>query len=167
LNQYFVGLNRRQTMTLVSALTYGGQQSIGIFEHLPEQEAELLRQRALKILELPRKQRVSLLVREMKRLLTARREDVWTADPEHLARVLRTERPALVEVALRALPAEVAAAVRRRLPPAAPPRLVREVKPQILQIVQWKLEQALVHSRGSSRTPALPTGRRGPQGRSS
>jgi flagellar motor switch protein FliG len=160
LDPYLVALSRRQAMMLLSALTHGGRHSLGIFDHLPEHEAELLRHRAQEILKIPRKKRVSLLVRELKRLITARREQPWARDPERLGRVLRSERPALVEVVLRALPAETAEVIRGRLPAGSVRmRDIREVKPPILQIVRWKLEEALAmrvgHPQHLLRLPAV------------
>jgi hypothetical protein len=132
-------------MLLLTAVTFGGQDSVGIFEHLPDDECELLRHRAAEILKIPRDKRIPLLVQEIKRLVTARRGgQVWAADPERLARVLGRERPALVEVVLRALPIGTAEAVRKHLPPGSEKvKLVREVKPQILHLIRWKLEEAV------------------------
>lgn len=143
MEQFFTSLNKRQTMLLLTAATFGGQESIGIFEHLPDDEAELLKHRAEGLAKIPRDKRVPLLVQEIKRLVTARRGQLWSADPERLAQVLKGERSALVEVILRALPEGTADAVRKHLPAMAKVKIQREVRPQILHIVRWKLEEAL------------------------
>lgn len=134
-------------MLLLTTVTFGGTESIGAFDHLPDEEGELLRHRAQELLKIPREKRIPLLVQEIKRLVTARRGQVWSADPERLAQVLRRERPLLVEVVLRALPFATADAVRKHLPPAGEPvKLVRDIKPQILNILRWKLEEGLVRA---------------------
>ncbi len=149
----FASLTRRQTMLLLTAMTFGGQESLGIFDHLPDDEGELLRHRAEEILKIPREKRIPLLVQEIKRLVTARRGKVAMADPERVAQVLAKERPALVEVLLRALPAGTAEAVRMKMPQMPRVKLSRDVKPEILNIVRWRLEEAL--AAGASRRPGF------------
>ena len=135
-------------MMLLTAITFGGQEGVAALEHLPEDEAELLQHRAQEILQIPRDKRIPLMVQEIKRLVKDRRGQLWSADPERLAGLLKRERAALVEVVLRALPAQLADAVRSHLPNAGKVKLTREVRPQVLDIVRWKLEERL--SRESS-----------------
>ena len=130
-------------MMLLTAITFGGQEGVGALEHLPEDEAELLGHRAQEILQIPRDKRIPLLVQEIKRLVKDRRGQLWSADPERLASLLKGERAALVEVVLRALPGPLAEAVRSHLPSLGRVKLTREVRPQVLDIVRWKLEERL------------------------
>jgi hypothetical protein len=143
LDQFFTSLSKRQTMMLLTAITFGGQEGVAALEHLPEEEAELLQHRAQEILQIPREKRIPLLVQEIKRLVKDRRGQLWSADPERLARLLKRERLAVVEVVLRALPATLADAVRSHLPSTSKVRFTREVRPQVLDIVRWKLEELL------------------------
>ena len=143
MDENFLALSRRQTMTLLTALTYGGREAVEAFDHLREEEAEVLRERAAAILRIPRDRRVPLIVREVRRLIAEGRAQLSSADPERIARILAKERPALVEVALRTLPVATADAVRSRLPSRPAPTRRVEPKPQILQLVRWKLEEAL------------------------
>lgn len=142
--QFFASLSKRQTMLLLTAVTFGGNESVDAFEHLPDEEREILKHRARGLLEIPRDKRIPVLVSEIKRLITARRRQLGSADPVRLAKVLSGERAALVEVVLRALPSTIADAVRKDLPPGrAPVKLKREVRQDVLSIVRWKLEDAL------------------------
>jgi hypothetical protein len=141
-DRFFISLNKRQTMLLLTAITFGGQEGIDSLAHLPEEEAEVLRHRAREILQIPREKRIPLLVQEIKRLVKDRRGKLWNAEPERLAALLGRERGALVEVVLRALPSSLAEAVRGHLPPTRV-KLTREVRPQVLDIVRWKLEELL------------------------
>lgn len=141
--QFFASLSKRQTMLLLTAVTFGGNESVDAFEHLPDEEREILKHRAKGLLEIPRDKRIPVLVSEIKRLITARRKQLGSADPERLAKVLSGERAALIEVILKALPASLADAVRKDLPPRPPVKLKREVRQDILSIVRWKLEDAV------------------------
>lgn len=141
--QFFASLTKRQTMLLLTAVTFGGNESVEAFDHLPDEEGEILKHRARGLLEIPRDKRIPLLVQEIKRLITARRKQLGSGEPARLAKVLAGERSALVEVILKALPVSLAVAVRRDLPQRAPVKLKREVRQDILSIVRWKLEDAL------------------------
>jgi hypothetical protein len=148
---FFTSLNKRQTMLLLTATTFGGQEGVAALDFLPEDQAELLKHRAQEILQIPRERRVPALVQELKRLVKDRRGTLWSANPEKLAELLRSERGALVEVVLRALPGPLADAVRTHLPPTGV-KLTREVRPQVLDIVRWKLEEMLARE-GSAVAP--------------
>ncbi|MBX7101297.1 MAG: hypothetical protein K1X89_26505, partial [Myxococcaceae bacterium] len=145
MEQYFASLSKRQTMLLLTAVTFGGADAVEAFGFLPDEEGELLTHRANGLMQIPREKRIPLLVQEIKRLVTVRRRQLASADPARLAEVLGKERGATVEVVLRALPAQIADAVRIELPERSV-KLRREVKPDVLSIVRWRLEEALKRS---------------------
>ena len=142
MESFFTSLNKRQSMLLLTACTFGGQESLGALEHLPEEERALLKHRAQEILQIPREKRIPALVQEIKRLVKDRRGQLWSAEPERLAALLQRERGALVEIVLRALPGALADAVRTHLP-SPRVKLTREARPQVLDIIRWKLEEVL------------------------
>ena len=146
MEQYFSSLSKRQTMLLLTSLAFGGSEAVVSFEHLPPEEEELLKYRAQALLQIPRDKRVPLLAQEIKRLVTARRKQLSSADPRRLADVLVKERPVTIEVVLRALPVDLAEAVRAAIPNHPTIRLRREVPQEVLAIVRWKLEEALQHN---------------------
>jgi hypothetical protein len=148
LDQFFTSLNKRQTMLLLTAITFGGQEGVASLEHLAPEEGELLLHRAQEIMQIPREKRIPLLVQEIKKLVKDRRGQLWSAEPDKLAAMIQKERGALAEVVLRALPGVLAEAVRAHLP-QRPVKLTREVRPQVLDIVRWKLEERLSRSAGS------------------
>lgn len=135
-------------MLLLTSLAFGGAESVESFEHLPDDESELLKHRAQALLQVPKDKRIPFLVQEIKRLVTNRRKQLGSAEPGRLAELLSRERGATVEVLLRALPSALAEAVRHELPPRAPIRLKREVSAAVLSIVRWKLEEALKQGGG-------------------
>jgi flagellar motor switch protein FliG len=141
--QFFASLSKRQTMLLLTSLAFGGSDAIGSYEHLSVDEEELLKHRAQSLLQIPRDKRIPLVIQEIKRLVTARRRQLANADPKRLAALLSKERGALIEVVLRALPSELADACRAELGPRPTVKLAREVRPDILSIVRWKLEEGL------------------------
>ena len=145
MEQYFASLSKRQTMLLLTAVTFGGAESVEALDHLPDEEAELLKHRAQALLQIPRDKRIPFLVQEIKRLVTARRRQLASVDPARLAAVLGKERLALVEVVLRALPAQLADSVRKEVR-GQPVKLQREVRPDVLSIIRWKLEEAIRQS---------------------
>jgi hypothetical protein len=142
MEQYFASLSKRQTMMLLTAITFGGDEALECFEHLPDEDQELLKHRGKAVLQIPRDKRIPMLVQEIKRLMTSRRGDLRTADPARLALLLQQERPALIEVVLRALPGTLAEDVRSKLP-SHTARLRKEVRPEILSIVRWRLTVTL------------------------
>lgn len=130
-------------MLLLTAVTYGGSEAPAALEHLPQDESELLKHRAAQMMEIPREKRIPLLVQEIKRAFSTRRKHLQAADPERLAHILFRERASLVEVVMRALPSNIEEQVRGRLP-RRELTLLREVKPAILDIVRWKLEENML-----------------------
>lgn len=128
-------------MLLLTAVTFGGQDCVSALDFLPETEAEILKHRAQEMLQIPREKRIPLLVQEIKRLVTSRRGALWAADPEKLAEVLRHERPAVVELLLRAFPEALAETVRQQLPGIR--ATDRKVRPEVVNILRWKLEEVL------------------------
>ncbi len=146
MEQYFASLSKRQTMLLLTTLTFGGGESVEVFDHLPDDDSALLKHRAELLRQIPRDKRVPFLVQEIKRLITQRRKQLASADPQRLAAVLAKERSATIEVVLRALPSQLAEQTRALITdvPAVKPK--REVRPDILSIVRWKLEEKLKQS---------------------
>jgi hypothetical protein len=143
MEQFFTSLSKRQTMMLLTSLAFGGSDAIGAYDHLPEEEEELLKHRAQALVQIPREKRVPLLIQEIKRLVMQRRRHLASVDSKRLASVLKTERPAMIEVVLRALPVELADATRAELGGPKPLRLARDVRPEVLSIIRWKLEDAM------------------------
>ncbi|MDP3231800.1 MAG: hypothetical protein Q8S33_03000 [Myxococcales bacterium] len=143
MEQFFASLSKRQTMLLLTSLAFGGSDAIGSFEHLAPEEEELLKHRAQHLLQIPRDKRIPLVIQEIKRIVTMRRRQLANADPKRLAALLSKERTSLVEVVLRALPSELADACRAELGPRPTVKLGRDVRPDILSIVRWKLEEGL------------------------
>jgi len=141
--QFFTSLSKRQSMLLLTSLAFGGSEAVSAYEHLDVAEEELLKHRAASLLQIPRDKRIPLLVQEIKRLVTQRRRQLSSAEPKRLAILLKKERASIIEVVLNALPSDLATAVRAEMGNPPPVKLLRDVKPEVLSIVRWKLEDAL------------------------
>ncbi len=133
-------------MLLLTSLAFGGSEAVASFEHLNSEEEELLRHRAQSLLQVPRDKRIPVVIQEIKRIVMARRRQLANADPRRLAALLSKERSALVEVVLRALPSELADACRAAMGPRPTTKLTRDVRPDVLSIIRWKLEEGLRQS---------------------
>jgi hypothetical protein len=144
--QFFTSLSKRQTMLLLTSLAFGGSSSVEAYDHLAVDEEELLKHRAASLLQIPREKRIPLLVQEIKRLVTARRKLLASADPKRMAALLSKERRALVEVVLNALPGDLAQALRQELGNPVVLKLRKDVKPEVLSIIRWKIEDSLKQS---------------------
>jgi hypothetical protein len=141
--QFFTSLSKRQTMLLLTSLAFGGSEAVSAYEHLEQAEEELLKHRAAGVLQIPRDKRIPLLVQEIKRLVTQRRRQLASAEPKRLSTLLKKERASIIEVVLNALPSDLATAVRAEMGNPPPVKLLRDVKPEVLSIVRWKLEDAM------------------------
>jgi hypothetical protein len=139
---FFTSLSKRQTMLLLTGVTFGGQEVMESFEFLGEHESALLKFRAQDLLQIPREKRIPVLVQEIKRLVTTRPNELYGADPNKLAEVLYQERVATRDILLAAFPEGLADAVKVYLPPSAG-RPSKKLRPEILPILRWRLEEVL------------------------
>ncbi len=138
------GLTKSQSMLLLTTIVFGGKNCLDFLDFLPQEETELLKDRAQKILTYPRKQRISFLVQEIKRIKTenSRADVLQGASPEQVVQALLNERPALVEITLRALPQPFAEQVDRSLAHRKT-KLRREILPEVLAVIRWKFQRQL------------------------
>jgi hypothetical protein len=139
----FAGLTKRQSMLLLIASAFGGSNGSQSFEHLPDDERDILRECAAKLSGIPRETRVPFLIQEIKRLMVgARGSELTAVDARAVASALESERPAVAEVVLRALPATVASEVRKQR--VAPPQKPgRDLRPEVLSVIRWHFEKRL------------------------
>lgn len=145
MEHFFTSLSKRQTMLLLTGVTFGGQDCLGSYDFLAEGESDLLKHRAQELLTIPREKRIPLLVQEIKRLVNGRPAELYAADPLKLAGVLKGERAATREMLLSAFPEALGSAVRASLPPSGG-RSQRKIRPEILPILRWKLEEVLTRA---------------------
>ncbi|HZN93186.1 MAG TPA: hypothetical protein VFB81_10805, partial [Myxococcales bacterium] len=130
-------------MLLLTGVTFAGQECLESFDFLDEHESALLKFRAQDLLQIPREKRIPVLVQEIKRLVTTRPNELFGADPVKLAEALRGERAVTRDILLASFPEALAEAVRAYLPQTSAPPRTRKVRPEILPILRWRLEEVL------------------------
>jgi len=138
-------------MLLLTSVFFGRAQADEAFGFLPEEEAELLKHRFEAFQSIPKEQRILFSRYEMRRMLSARRRRLATAEPKQLAGLLAKEKPVVAEVVLRVLPSLLAHAVQAALPGFRKPPVHKEPRAEVFSVVRWKLEEKLqnvaVHAR--------------------
>ena len=143
MDAFFTGLTKRQAMLLLTTVTFGDREGVEAFDHLPDDEGDVLRDRAKQILAIPRDKRIPFLVQEIKRFITGKKvDDLRAVDPARLGEALAPERPAMIEVILRALPSTLANEVRTSMLQKRV-QLTKEVRPDVLAVIRWKFEERL------------------------
>jgi flagellar motor switch protein FliG len=140
-------LDRHQAALLLATLTFGGQEPTALFDHLPDDQAAALRQKAQKLLEIPTDKRVPLMLRELKQYLQFRHtRGIEGVDASWLAAGFKGEAPRVVAAALMHMPASLARQVVERLPQdvkaALPSRAdFQKVPLQVLKLVRARFDE--------------------------
>lgn len=141
MDSFFAALSKRQAMLGLTALAFGGARVTESFRHLSPEDDAALRPILEGLLRLPREQRVVFITRETKRQLATGQPKFSSANARQLTEALRHERPAMVDLLLRALPFTLAEAIRAGLPNQPTLKVRRPVKSAVLSILRWKLER--------------------------
>lgn len=118
-------LDRRQQALLLTLLSFGGSGGRELLALLPDEDAELLAEKAQKLEEIPRDKRVPLMVLELKQMMTYRAtKGLEGVEPSWLAAGFKGESPRVVAIALMHMPSSLTRQVMALLPPP-----VREAMP--------------------------------------
>ncbi len=139
MHPFFEPLDDREAMLLLTTLTVGGSEEIGLFQHLPQESRGRLEQKAQALLEIPTEKRVPFMVHEMKQALsTGANRGVERIDPTWILQGLKGESARVVACVLITLPTPTVRSVLKRLPPgirqALPPK--NEIKRVPLELVR-------------------------------
>ncbi|MFH1810890.1 MAG: hypothetical protein ABIJ09_19270 [Pseudomonadota bacterium] len=135
-------LGRRDAMLLMSSMFFSGHEARELFEYLPDTVAENLNSFVDRLLEIPKKQRLSLLVREIRRMMSVRSQHrLEGVDPSWLLAGFRGEKPRVIAMVLMHMPSSITRQIVSRLPPgvrqALPPRNeLRDVPMEIVRLVR-------------------------------
>lgn len=146
MHPFFEPLSDREAMLLLTTLTVGGKDEVGLFERMPPESAQRLREKADALLAIAADKRVAFMVNQMKQAFKQRGlRGVEKVDPSWLIQGLHGEMPRVVAGILVTLPAPVIRAVVQALPPkirqALPPKdELREVPPEIIRTLRQLFE---------------------------
>jgi flagellar motor switch protein FliG len=110
-------LDRRQQTLLLTALSFGGSAGRELLQFLPDEEAELLAEKAQKLDEIPKEKRVPVMVRELKQMMTFRAlKGLEGVEPSWLSHGFKGESPRVVAIVLMHMPSSIVKQVVARLP---------------------------------------------------
>lgn len=144
--EVYAALSRRDAMLLMATMFFNGEESNDLFAHLPDETAEKMRRFGAKILEIPKKKRLALLVREIRRLMSIRTTHrLEGVDPSWLVAGFRGEKPRVIAMVLMHMPSSITRQVVERLPAAVrqalPPRSeLRDVPMDIVRLVRARFD---------------------------
>ncbi len=140
-------LDREQSAMLLATLAFGGSDGLAILDLLPEEQAEPLKVKAQKLLEIPKEKRLPIILRELKQYMQFRHtRGIEGVDPSWLAAGFKGESPRVIAAALMHMPASLARQIADRLPPqlknALPPRTeLQKVPLPILKLVRSRFDE--------------------------
>ncbi len=104
-------------MLLMTTLTLGGRDSLHLFDRLPADVAQRIREKADALLALDAEKRVNFMLKQMKRALSFKGlRGVERVDPSWILGAMRGESPRTVAAILVSMPPPVVRAVLKRLP---------------------------------------------------
>ena len=138
MHQFFLPLDSRETMVLLTTLPIGGSHEVTLFDHWPEPGRTKLKEKAAALAEIPAEKRVPFMVHEMKRSLAFKGlRGIEKVDPSWLIRGMRGESPRVVATILIGLPSSAVRALLKKMPEAVrkklPPK--NEIKSIPIEVV--------------------------------
>lgn len=150
----FYPLSPRLTMLLCTMFTQGGEEDLPSLEHLNEDDAFLVQEKAQQLLQLDPDKRVAVVVREMRRQMQfAGLANLEAIDPSWLLAGVRGEQPAVIGIIL----AQLSAGARSRILAHLPPK-VRARVPNKEDLKHTRLEMMrIVRHAFESKYAAMPT----------
>lgn len=155
----FYPLSPRLTMLLAMIFTHEGQDDLPILEHLNEDDAFLLQEKAEQLMQLESDQRVAVIVREMRRQIQfAGLIGLEAIDPSWLLAGVRGEQPHTIGIILAQLSAGARARILSHLPDPVRARIpakedLSSTRLEIMRIVRQKFESRYVAMPAPPREP--------------
>lgn len=142
MHPFFDPLDQREAMLLLTTLTVGGSEELGILAQLEPNSRARLEEKARALLDMPTDKRVPFMVHEMKRALSNRGiRGLEKIDPSWILQGLRGESARVVACVLISLPTPTVRAVLKRLPQGIrkklPPKSdVKRIPPEMVRAVR-------------------------------
>ena len=158
MHPFFAPLSEREVALLLTTLTVGGSDQVGIFQHLPPQTRGRLQEKATALLNISSDKRVPLMVRELKSLLAFNGlRGVERLDPSWIVQGLKGESARVIATVLINLPTPMVRSVLKRLPTAVrkelPPKdEIRQIPDEVIlgvrQIFETRFDAMPIPSAG-------------------
>lgn len=146
----FYPLSPRLTMLLCTIFTQGGEEDLSALEHLNEDDAYLVQEKAQQLLQLEPERRVSVVVREMRRQMQfAGLIGLEAIDPSWLLAGVRGEQPVVIGIILAQLSSGARSRILAHLPPKVRARVptkedLKHTKLELMRIVRHAFESKYV-----------------------
>lgn len=146
----FYPLSPRLTMLLCTMFTQGGEEDLPVLEHLNEDDAYLLQDKAQQLLALEPDKRVATVVREMRRQIQfAGLVGLEAIDPSWLLAGVRGEQPVTIGIILAQLSTGARGRILAHLPPKVRARVpakedLKQTRLEIMRIVRQTFETKYV-----------------------
>jgi hypothetical protein len=140
-------LDREQSALLLATMAFGGSDGVALLDLLPEDNANALKAKAQKLLEIPKEKRIPLVLRELKQYMQFRHtRGIEGVDPSWLAAGFKGESPRVIAATLMHMPASLARQIVERLPPelkaALPARAeLQKVPLPVLKMVRARFDE--------------------------
>ena len=148
-------------MLLLTTLTVGGREGVEIFEFLPGDTGDRLRDKADKLLEISAEKRIPFMVKEIKANLNhgALQSGLEQLDPSWLVHELHGESPAIVGCVLLDLPKPTVKSILKRLPDEIrqqrpPKKNLRNIPAEAIQHIRYSFFSRFtpIPSRGTNKS---------------
>lgn len=128
MRQKLQSLSPRQSILLLTLITFGGEQDLALLSHLSAEEQKAISPVGKELCKTPRKQMLPQLLTEIKHLITeSQRSPLEQIDPEWLAEFLLGESPRLISAMLQ----QFSRSVAERMISALPVHLQRHIPPTV------------------------------------
>ncbi len=137
-------------MLLCTIFTQGGEEDLSALEHLNEDDAYLVQEKAQQLLQLEPERRVSVVVREMRRQMQfAGLIGLEAIDPSWLLAGVRGEQPVVIGIILAQLSSGARSRILAHLPPKVRARVptkedLKHTKLELMRIVRHAFESKYV-----------------------
>ncbi|HEY4222341.1 MAG TPA: hypothetical protein VGO62_13395, partial [Myxococcota bacterium] len=134
-------------------MSFGGSQGKELLAFLPDEDAQLMAQKAQKLDEIPKERRVPLMVRELKQMMTFRAvKGLEGVEPSWLSAGFKGESPRVIAIVLMHMPSSISRQVIARLPEP-----VRAALPEREELKQIPLSLVkLVRARFDAKFASMP-----------
>jgi hypothetical protein len=142
----FYPLSPRLTMLLGTIFTQGGEEDLHIIDHLSDEDAYLVRERAQALLEIDGQKRAGIVAQEMRRQFQFRSLiGLDQIDPSWLLAALRGEQPITIGIILAQLSASTRTRILSQLPPAVQEKVptkedLKNTRLEVMRVVRQIFE---------------------------
>jgi len=131
-------------------MSFAGSQAHDLWQFLPDDEAAAIQEKAQKLEEIPREKRVSLMIRELKGLMSFRAvKGLDGVEPSWLAAGFKGESPRVIAAVLAYMPSSLSRQIVQRLPENVQQSLpareaLKDVPMDVIKLVRARFDQKFI-----------------------